>query len=89
MSVCLLWVLMFIGYACGRAAGRADVRRMGLKREYTVQLRMKGTEDEWRSVSYSIGSHNRAYNWLKTLQRDFPNYDFRIATRMIGKWVTR
>lgn len=89
MSVFQFWVLMILGYAVGRAAGCTDVRRMGLKREYTVQLRMKGTEDEWRSVSYSIGSHHHAYSWLKTLQRDYPNYDFRIATRMIGKWVTR
>lgn len=89
MIVCSIWVLMLVGYAVGRKAGRADVRRMGLKRQYTVQFRMKGTNNDWRPVNYTIGSHQSAYGWMKTLQLEFPMHDFRIATRMIGKWVTR
>lgn len=78
---------IIIGAFIGIAVVKHKLKRLGLQREYVVQFRQKGTEDEWRNVFYSLGTHEVSYGWIKTLQREYPQYDFRIATRYIGKWV--
>ena len=56
--------------------------------EYCVQFRLKGTDEKWDVINWSVGTHKRAKYSLKCMlgDRTYSRYEYRVATRRITEW---
>ena len=58
------------------------------RREYCVQFCLKGTDEKWDVINWSVGTHKRAKYSLKCMlgDRTYSRYEYRVATRRITEW---
>lgn len=57
-------------------------------REYCVQYRLKGSNDNWKVINWSVGTHKRAHEALSCMLKDntYRQYEYRVALREITAW---
>lgn len=57
-----------------------------MRHEYCIMFRWKGTNEEFRVINWSVGSHRRAYQQMRSMQMDYRQYEYCIGVRLITNW---
>lgn len=57
-----------------------------MRHEYCIMFRWKGSNEEFRVINWSVGSHCNAYKQMRSMQREYRQYEYCIGVRLITNW---